>query len=131
MKYLVVLLLIISFAGMGIFGFALFDMGPENGGNCLASAIDGTECSANIIDSAGHHISAVKTFTETIVPSSDGLLLLLAFLFLIFIFSFHKNLLYPKLEFFPQHLRNLIFNSFYSKQKIISWLSLLELSPAL
>lgn len=135
MKYLATLLLIMSFAGIGIFGFALVDHVMMDGSNsdCVASAIDGTECPTNIMAMTSHHVSAIQTLTTTTVPPIGSWLLLLASLLLVSvsIFLFHKDLLLPKLAPLPQRLRDLTLHSLYSKQKTISWLSLFELSPSL
>ena len=133
MKYLATLLLIISFAGIGIFGFTLVDHVMMNGSNsdCVASAIDGTECPTNIMAMASHHVSAIQTLTTTLPASSNWLLLLASLLLVsVSIFLFYKDLLLPKLESLPQRLRDLILHSLYSKQRITSWLSLFELSPS-
>ena len=134
MKYLATLLLIMSFVGVGIFGFALFDhamMDGSNGG-CVASAIDGTECPTNIMAMTLHHVSAIQTLTTTLPASSNWLLLLASLLLVsVSIFLFYKDLLLPKLEFLPQRLRDLTLSSLYSRQRITSWLSLFELSPSL
>ena len=134
MKYLATLLLIMSFVGVGIFGFALFDhamMDGSNGG-CVASAIDGTECPTNIVAMVSHHISAIQTLTTTLPASSNWLLLLASLLLVsVSIFLFYKDLLLPKSELLPQRLRDLSLSSLRSRQKIVSWLSLFELSPAL
>jgi len=133
MKYLATLLLIMGFAGIGIFGFALVDHNMQSPNNdCVASAIDGTECPTNIMAMTSHHISAVQALTTTLPASSNWLLLLASLLLIsVSIFLFYKNLLLPKLEFLPQRLRDLTLHSLYSKQRITSWLSLFELSPAL
>ena len=134
MKYLATLLLIMSFVGVGIFGFALFDhamMDGSNGG-CVASAIDGTECPTNIVAMVSHHVSAIQTLTTTLPASSNWLLLLASLLLVsVSIFLFYKDLLLPKLESLPQRLRELTLHSLYSRQRITSWLSLFELSPSL
>jgi len=134
MKYLATLLLITSFVGVGIFGFALFDhamMDGSNGG-CVASAIDGTECPTNIVAMVSHHVSAIQTLTTTLPVSSNWLLLLASLLLVsVSIFLFYKDFLLPKLESLPQRLRDLTLHSLYSKQRILSWLSLFELSPSL
>jgi len=131
MKYLV-LLFFISFIGIAIFGFALFDMGPNYSDNCIASAIDGKTCSTNITDMAIHHISSFQTFTTALISPTIGWSLLLAFLFFILfsIFIFYKNILHLKLAYLFLRLKDLAFNFFFERQKIISWLSLFELSPA-
>lgn len=133
MKKLLSLLSIIGFVGITVFGFVIFDMGPGHSGGCIASAIDGTTCPTNIVDFATHHISALQTLTGTAVPTSSTWSLLLASLLLISvsIFLFYKNLPSPKLEFLPQRLRDLTLHSLFSRQKVISWLSLFELSPSL
>ena len=134
MKYLETLLLIVSFVGIGIFGFALFDHAMMDGSNsgCVASAIDGTECPTNIMAMASHHVSAIQTLTTTLPASSNWLLLLASLLLVsVSIFLFYKDLLLPKSELLPQRLRDLSLSSLRSRQKIVSWLSLFELSPAL
>ena len=134
MKYLATLLLIMSFAGIGIFGFTLVNHAMMDGSNngCVASAIDGTECPTNIMAMASHHVSAIQTLTTTLPASSNWLLLLASLLLVsVSIFLFYKDFLLPKLEFLPQRLRDLTLHSLYSKQRIISWLSLFELSPSL
>jgi len=133
MKYLATLLLIISFAGIGIFGFALVDHNMQSPNNdCVASAIDGTVCPTSIMAMTSHHISAIQTLTTTLPASSNWLLLIASLLLVsVSLFLFYKNLLLPKLEFLPQRLRDLTLHSLYSKQRITSWLSLFELSPAL
>ena len=135
MKYLATLLLIMSFVGIGVFGFALFDHAMMDGSNsdCVASSLDGTECPTSIMAMTLHHVSALQALTTTVVPPIGNWLLLLASLLLVSvsIFLFYKNLLLPKLEFLPQRLRDLTLHSLYSKQRITSWLSLFELSPAL
>ena len=134
MKYLATLLLIMSFVGIGVFGFTLVDHAMMNGSNsdCVASAIDRTECPTNIMAMTSHHVSAIQTLTTTL-PASSSWLLLLASLLLVSasIFLFYKDLLLPKLESLPQRLRDLTLHSLCSKQRITSWLSLFELSPAL
>src|SRR5574343_728492 len=107
MKYLATLLLIMSFVGIGVFGFTLVDhvmMGSSNN-DCVASAIDGTECPTNLMAMTSHHISAIQTLTTTLPASSNWLLLLASLLLIaVSIFLFYKNLLLPKLEFLPQRL---------------------------
>lgn len=135
MKYLTTLLLIMSFAGIGIFGFTLFDHASMDGSNngCVASSIDQTECPTEIVAMTSHHISAIQTLTTTTVPPIESLLLLLTFLVLtsVSIFLFSKDLLFPKLELLSQRLRDLTLRSLYSKERIMSWLSLFELSPSM
>src|SRR3989338_5697873 len=102
MKYLATLLLITSFAGIGIFGFSLFDHAMMDGSNsgCVASAIDGTACPTSIMSMTLHHISALQTLTTTVVPPISSFLFLLPSFLLISvsIFLFHKIFLLQNLE---------------------------------
>ncbi len=133
MKRFLPILLILSFLGIAAFGASFFDMGMGHSGGCVASAIDGTACPTDIMGFAVHHVSALQTLMGTAVPSDSSWVLLLASLILVLvgISLFCKNLLLPKLELLPQRLRDLSLNHLRSQQKIISWLSLFELSPAL
>ncbi len=133
MKYLASLLLITSFVGVAILGLVLFDMGPNHSGTgCVVSAIDKTTCPTSIMGMTLRHISILQTLTATVVLSGSNWLLLLATLLLISvsILLLYTNLLFPKLKFLRERLRDLILRSLFSKQKILSWLSLFELSPA-
>ncbi len=130
MKRFVILLLIISFIGIAIGGSASFGMNPDHNGVC--TAVYGTVCPVNIADFAAHHISALQMITMSVAPQASYWLLLLASLLAsVLVFTFYKILPYPELEFPLRRLRELSFGSLRGRQKIISWLSLFELSPAL
>lgn len=133
MKYLITTIMIISLFGVTVFGPTLFthDMSSSDN-NCITSPIDGTPCPTNIVAMTLQHISAIQTLTTSVIPSISSWFSLLASLLLISvsIFLFYKNLLLPKLGLLPQRLRDLRLHSLYSKQKITSWLSLFENSPA-
>lgn len=134
MKYLLTVVLVVSFVGMGILGSAVFDHDANSSHDtCVGFSIDRAVCPESIVGMTLHHISVLQILSTTTVLSSSNWLLLLASLFLVSVltFLFDKNLLLPKLEFLRQRLRDLILRSLPSKQGIISWLSLLELSPAL
>ncbi len=133
MKYITTLLLIMSFVGIGIFGFAIFDHGiSDSGSGCFTSPVDGTPCPTNIVAMTLQHVSALQMLTTSTMLSVSDWLSLLAFitLILVSIFLFYKNILYPKLKFLHQRLQDLKFNFSHSRQKIVSWLSLFENSPA-
>jgi len=134
MKYLLTVVLVVSFVGMGILGSAVFDH-DANGSHdtCVGFSIDRAVCPESIVGMTLHHISVLQILSTTTVPSSSNWLLLLASLFLVSvsIFLFYKNLLLPRLEFLRERLRDLFLLSLESKRRIVSWLSLLELSPAL
>jgi len=134
MKHLLTLILLISFVGIAIFGFSLFAHGMDSSGNnCITSPIDGTDCPTSIAAMTLHHISSLQTLLTSVTPSLSNWLSLLAFVLLVSVsvFLLFKNLLFPKPELLRKRLRDLEVSLFCSKQKIISWLSLFENSPAL
>lgn len=119
---------------MAIFGLAFFGHGMSNmNTDCIASAIDGKDCPTNIEAVVEHHISAWQSLTTTLVQPISNWLSLLAFLLLISIplFFLRKDLLSPRLRLLPQRQQNLTISAQKTRQKIISWLSLFELSPSL
>ena len=133
MKHFLSFILLASFIGIAIFGFTVFAHGMSSSdGNCITSPIDGTPCPTSIAAMTLHHISSLQTLLTSVTPSISNLLLLLAFILLVSVsvFQLYKNLLFLKLELLRKRLRDLEANLSYSKQKIISWLSLLENSPA-
>ena len=136
MKHLLTLILLISFVGIAIFGFTLFahEMGGMEGSenNCITSPIDGTLCPTDITAMTLNHISSLQALLTSVTSSISNWLLLLAFVLLVSVsvFLLYKNLLFPKLDLLRERLRDLATNFSYSKQKIISWLSLFENSPA-
>lgn len=134
MKYLASLFLIVSIVGVAAFGLTMFDHGMHGqNNNCVGSAIDGRDCPTNLVAMTLHHISALQTLTTTTVPSNYTVLLLLASLILAAasIFLLFKKLLLPRLVYLPQRIQELSLHSHYSRQRIVSWLSLFELSPSM
>jgi len=132
MKYFIPLLLTISIIGLTIFGFLMFDMVENHvSTGCMASEINGSVCPMNISNYAFHHLSALQTLTNTLVaPVNSSLSLLLSLLFAsLSTLLLYKVLIYPTKKSFLDRLKNFEFALSYSKQKIISWLSLFELSP--
>ncbi|MFZ3011422.1 MAG: hypothetical protein WA060_00250 [Minisyncoccia bacterium] len=133
MKRLLTFILIVSFVGIAFFGFTVFAHGMNSSdNNCVTSPIDGTVCPTSIVAMTLHHISSLQTLLTSVTPSMSSLLMLLAFILLVSvsIFQLYKNLLFPKLELLRKRLHDLETNLSYSKQKIISWLSLFENSPS-
>src|SRR3989338_8141137 len=75
MRYLTSSLLIISFIGIAVFGFAIFDHSMHNpSSDCVASVIDGVVCPTNILNMALHHISVLQTFSQALIPSTVSIL---------------------------------------------------------
>lgn len=132
MKYFTSLLLVASFVGIAVFGFALIDHDMQSPNNdCVASALDGTECPMNIVAMTLHHVSAIQILTTTTVPSIGNWFLLLAFASLVFIglsLFFHYQFNPPRLVFYRYRSKY----SFYPPQKreYLRWLALHENSPA-
>ena len=129
MKYLLTTIMLISFVGIAVFGFVFWASGMnEHNADCITSPIDGTPCPVSIVGMTLQHISTLQNFSQALVPST--VLLLLVALFSLAI-SFHfllKNLISPSIRFSFQRRNDPA--KFHSQQKIISWLSLLENSPA-
>ncbi len=130
MKYLTSLLLIMSFIGIAVFGFAIFDHGMHNpNSDCVASVIDGVACPTNILNMALHHISVLQGFSQTLIPSTVSILLLSLLLTAFSFFLFQKDLFYPQPVFLFYRHRNP--TRPHRQQKITSWLALFEHSPSL
>jgi len=132
MKYIALSLFIILIS-LNIFSFAIFgnEMNHKEGG-CVASFVDRNECPLNIIDFAIHKITAIKTFSITLI-SSD---VVLPVIFNIITFSFLLFLLYKIIEFFKlrflsQKQRELSLSFYKIKLITNNWLSLLENSPVI
>ena len=132
MKYLASLLLIASFVGIALFGAVIFDHNMRISDiNCVSSAIGEIACPASIVAMTLHHISVIQGWLRQL-RQFLALFVVCFFIFITFLSSlFHKNLLLPKLELLPERLQNLTLHSLFIKQKIVSWLSLFELSPAI
>lgn len=130
MKYLATLLLIMSFAGIGIFGFSLFDhtMMNSSNSNCVASTIGGTECPTSIMSMTLHHISAIQTLTTALPSSSSLFLLLVSLLFIGLAFFFPHRFNPPQLALYRYRSRD--FFSPPQERKYLRWLALHENSPA-
>src|SRR3989338_2869631 len=131
MKSFAALVLIVSFVGIGIFGFALLDHAMMHGSNssCVASTIDRTACPASIIDMTLHHIFAFQRLMTTVLPLTSSMLLLLTSLFslglaLLSLFLFSP----PRLAVSRYRQRYSFFAP--QEQQRIHWLELLENSPA-
>ncbi len=134
MKYLLSLLLIISFISLSVFGFVIFnqDMDHQKGG-CLAATSDGVPCPVNTLDFILHHILALKIFSKSLISPifTLAILMIVASLFSALVLFWRKALLYLELKFLPSKSPGLIPDHYSNQKKFISWLSLLELSPIL
>lgn len=131
MKTFTSLFLILILASIALFGFAFLghsmsDMKPD-----CAFPLSGTICPNDTIEMAVHHISTLQTFSNVVIPPIWNLILFFASLILAIFSTFllYKFLAYFEFEFLRERLRDLKLNFFYSRQKIVSWLSLFELSP--
>ena len=133
MKRILPLILIISLFGMAFLGSALMVMDQNHSGSCIASEAIGTDCPTSIAAFTFHHVDALRSImTSLIAPLSNSLIalsLLLVVFALVFIFS--KDLYQPNFNFPQRRVQDLEISSSYGKQKIFSWLSLFELSPAI
>lgn len=134
MKYLLSLLLIISFISLSAFGFVIFnqDMNHQAGG-CFAATSDGVPCPVNNLDFILHHILALKIFSKTLVSPIFTLTILMVVLSLFSILALfgRKALFYLELKFLSSKSPGLIPDHHSNQKKFISWLALLEQSPIL
>ena len=130
MKHFTSSLLILSFVGIAIFGFAIFDhVMHSSDSDCAASTINWTACPISLATMTLHHISALQAFLQVLIPSTFSVLLLTLLLAAILIFLLQKKLFYFQSTFVfcrcGRHVR------YYGQQKIISWLARFEFSPTL
>jgi hypothetical protein len=132
MKKIGTLLLLVGFAGMAVFGLFVMDfaMGHNDTG-CIASSVSGgpTVCPMSLLQMAFHHISAFQAFSLAIVAGAFNVLLALASLSLVFVFTRWLANAPPK--FLRRIRRRENKFSYFQFQKITRWLSLFEHSPSL
>ena len=127
MKKYIAILIFISFLGLAAFsvvGFGHRMNGAAPMDNCLNSQVDGTPCPTSLMASLVHHTATYQTLFNTLIPS---LILFLIFISVVFL---DKNLTNPELKFLYQKLSNFKLIKYKARQKLISWLSLLENSPS-
>ncbi|MFH0804002.1 MAG: hypothetical protein V1896_00140 [Candidatus Zambryskibacteria bacterium] len=131
MNRIIPLILIISLFTAAFFGAALMVMEPNHNGGCIASEVEDIDCPTSIAAFTFHHISAFQAILASMVaPLSNLALLSLLLLALVLLFVFSKNLIRLNLNLLRPRVRDMEVNSSYGKQKIFSWLSLLEHSPS-
>jgi type III secretory pathway component EscU len=133
MKRILPLILIISLFGMAVLGSVLMIMDQNHPGGCIASEDEGTDCPTAIAAFTFHHIDALQSILMSLVSPIPSMFLVLSLLVVIaFVFSlFSKNLAQPKLNILQKSVRDVEISFFHGQQKIFSWLSLFELSPAI
>lgn len=129
MKKLIMLLLILCFLGIAALGAAVINMGSGHLTDCFAMDGKGS-CTENVWKSLDHHASNLNIF-EAIPILFSGVLTLFALLFFsASIYLLNKNLFLSKIEFLKNRLRSMSWDFFAYQESAISWLSLLETSPA-
>lgn len=133
MKYLATLLLIISFTGIAVLGPTLLGMGASHSGGCLSASVDGTVCPATLVGFSIHHLTILQTLSSAEVsPVSSTILFLAAILLaVISVFLLHKKLRDPDVNLSLRRLRELDLGFSVGLRKMVSWLSLLKLSPTI
>lgn len=129
MKYLLTTVMLISFVGIAVFGFVFLASGmSEHSADCITSPIDGASCPVSIVGMTLQHISTIQNFSQALIPSTVLLLFVALFSLAISFYFLLKNLVYPSVRFSFQRRKDPA--KFLSQQKIVSWLSLFENSPA-
>jgi hypothetical protein len=134
MKYLATLLLITSFAGIGIMGMNHGQAHGMDPNNCIVARAKGMDCpkEADSIEFAAFHIDAYKGFSLATFSESAMSILLLAFASLLFVgLALFSPRLFnpPQLAFYRYRFRDSF--SPPQKQKLTRWLALHENSPAI
>ena len=134
MKALFMILLVISFISIAIFG--VFSMHPEmqsHNDNCVAATVQGTDCPKqnNLFDFVFFHFNAFKNFLTAISSNSVfSLLIFYSFIILIGIKAFLRNSELLRFNFARNELKRLeVFNP-PSRHKFFYWLLLHENSPS-
>ncbi len=134
MKRFAALLLLVSFAGMAVFGLFVMDfaMGNDNAG-CIASQVNGNSavCPLSLLQMAFHHISAFHAFSLAVIAYTATLVLLFLLVFLAFVSLWIRFLSFRPPRFLRRLQRRKTETSLFQKQKITRWLSLFEHSPSL
>ncbi|MBI4085897.1 MAG: hypothetical protein HY433_01475 [Candidatus Liptonbacteria bacterium] len=134
MKPILTILLVGSFIGVAVFGFAGMHNGMEaHDGDCIAATAQGAGCSkqASPVDYAAFHLNAFKIFSSAAFSENflSVLLPALAALLLIGLGFFRQFLFMPPQPILSRHkFRNTF--SFPQKREFIRWLALHENSPA-
>ena len=132
MKILAAILLV-SFLGMILFGFLVMNNEMQGGAaQCLANLVQNGSCqNQSNLGIAAYHISAIKFFSTVVFPALTVSSLAI---FAIVEFFLKKDLLgelIARISFLAETDFQLLDNLKKPKQKIVSWLSLFELSPAI
>lgn len=134
MKPIVAFLIVFSFFGIAVFGFAQTNDGMPI--KCVAAAAGTMNCpqTANPFAFAGFHVDALKTFSQA--PFGQNLSILALFLAALFLVIAMRVLAWRNFRLFPAfssfHLRNLFELPILGRVKwLIGWLCLRENSPAL
>lgn len=131
MKYLIAALLIISFIGVGVFGFALMSM-PGDGehdvsAGCLAESMNGVLCPKDLFEYVSFHVSAFSKFLNAVFIRHAGEIFSIAAIWVIV--SFSLGSLKQKLQ--PLEYSFAPVFAYKSARKLKAWGSLLETSPTL
>lgn len=131
MKY-IALLIFISFMGLAVFSIPVFNHRMDNSmDSCIGSKVDNTPCPTNLVAATIHHISVYQALFNTLAPSINPLVLLaLLALAIVSLVSSVKDIVGLKLKFLHQRLRDFELIIHKTRQRFVSWLSLLENSPS-
>jgi len=137
MKYLLTVVLIVSFVSIGTFGFAGMSHGNINienhDSNCIWATSQATDCSkqGNPIDYLALHFNAFKDFSTAAFGALATTLLIFSLFIVGATFSLLTgNLASPKLNLRYHWLKQLDSLRSLSQYRLIRWLSLHENSPA-
>ncbi len=131
----IALTMIVGILGVAFIGFMPIDHGTHHGAGametpCLIAAILNTVCGQGEVPMAFVHISALQLFSHTPVPATFLFLSLFIIVGLAAFISYVQANLLSAQGIFIFLLWDVRRGAFPPGEKIRSWLSLLELSPA-
>jgi len=131
MKVTTSLFLAISLLFIAVFGLTALDHSMSHQqSDCVVSIMTSAPCPTNLMSIVRHHLSAIQSFFNVTISTfifSVILLIAVSMLALTYLFKF----LFLRSQFITQRSRDYRFRFNLGKHKLISWLSLFELSPSI
>lgn len=134
MKSFGVIMLIVGFVAVAVFGFAAMDAGGAHShSGCLVATLNGGLCPVDdSIDSLAFHMNAAKSFSTAILGGNIMYLLFFAAAFLAFLVASTPPLIGSRflIRFRDWRRRFTEFFAYSITRQLLFWLSRYEQSPA-
>ena len=132
MKRLAALLVLLGFAGMAVFGFAIImhPMSRDSSGDCLAGVVTNSACPTDGVNMADHHISAFQFFSSAALSAPLALLAVALFFGVVGYMLFVPSARLVRHRFFAR-LRHKYRSNYFTAVAVFSvWLSRFQFSPS-